>query len=346
MVVCYLRSSSINCRSFCESKFFLCYILGYKDKQNLKANMGNVTHKLLELLGKIKLAKDKGKKTFTDDNFGRLKIANCSIEKLNDLAFKFYQDGFPQLTDNYKKVCLEWAYRAIGYRDGQLDPRNQAILAVEECFDLTIEEEWAKYSYVVGNETINGYLSLKGTVDVLLKEDEDTIHVLDYKTGRRYDWANDKVKTYQSLQNDKQLLFYYYSLRKRYPDKQILVSIYYINDHMIDKVLVKGGLFTMAFGDDELLVAENMIKKEFNEIRSSKRPSLLSNTQSHFKCKYMCAYSQPINEIDPHKPACLAIREQIDKHGIDFVTEKYADLHKLTRYQDGGGRLAAEDKAD
>lgn len=343
MITCYLRSSSINCRSMCEGKFFLCYVLGYKDKQNVKASMGNVLHKVLELLGRIKLATDKGVKSFKDEAFGRLKIVDCSIEHLNDLAFTFYQEQHPALTDNYKKTCLEWAHRAISYRDGEFDPRNQAILSVEEKFDITIEEEWAKYSYEINGEIIAGYLSIKGTVDSILKEDSHTIHVIDFKSGRRFNWANDTVKDYKSLCKDKQLLLYYYCLRKKYPTKDVIVSIYYVNDHLIDKVMVKGGIFTMCFGEAEYQLAEQMLRKEFEQIRSCQQPRLLSNSCAHWKCRSLCAFSKPIDEIDPNKPACLAIRDQIAEHGIDFVTAKYADLNKLTRYQDGGGRIVKDE---
>jgi hypothetical protein len=159
-----------------------------------------------------------------------------------------------------------------------------------------------------------------------------------HNTGRRYNWATEKVKTYECLKEDKQLLLYYYALRCKYPDKRFYISIYYINDHTIDKVLVEGGIFSFAFGDDEFKLAENMLRKEFESIKSNTRPRLLSDKNTNWKCKSLCAYSKIIPSISPDTPACLFLSEQIKKKGIDWVTSEYGDLSRMKTY-DGGGRL-------
>lgn len=52
----------------------------------------------------------------------------------------------------------------------------------------------------------------------------------------------------------------------------------------------------------------------------------------------MCNYSQIIPEISPDVPACIFLREETARIGLQAVTEKYADLKKMTTYS-GGGRL-------
>ena len=47
MIVTYLRSSSIGAFSFCEQKYLMSYVLGLPDKQNAKAQLGNVLHKFI-----------------------------------------------------------------------------------------------------------------------------------------------------------------------------------------------------------------------------------------------------------------------------------------------------------
>jgi hypothetical protein len=133
-------------------------------------------------------------------------------------------------------------------------------------------------------------------------------------------------------------------MRTKYPDREFLISIYYVNDYKIDGVLVKGGIFTMAFDDDDFIIAENMIRKEFESIKNNTCPDVLSSTCSHWKCKSLCAFSKVIPSIDENKPACIAMRQQIKEKGIEWVTNEYANIQKLTTYGSGGGRLSEEDK--
>jgi hypothetical protein len=80
-----------------------------------------------------------------------------------------------------------------------------------------------------------------------------------------------------------------------------------------------------------------MIREQFEAIRDDKVPRVISKTCNHFKCKYLCAFSQIIPEISPDVPACIFIRSEIERIGLDAVTEKYADLSRMKVYS-GGGR--------
>ena len=162
-----------------------------------------------------------------------------------------------------------------------------------------------------------------------------------HNTGRRFDWAKETVKEYSDLESDKQLLLYYYALRLKYPNNKFYVSIYYANDHIIDKVLVPGGLFTFVFDDDTMKLAEDMLRKEFEKIKNDRYPRVISKTCAHFKCKYLCAYSKIIPEISTEKPACIFLREEISEKGIEYVTQKYGDLQRMKVYS-GGGKLNVE----
>lgn len=339
MIVTYLRSSSIGTYHMCEQKYFCTYVLGMKDKDNGKAIMGSVVHKNLELLGRYKIALQAKKRSFIDEEFGKITFKQVSIEYFNDLSHKYYENAFPGIMPaNSKKIALQWTNLALTRVDGEMDPRNQDIHAVEEFFEVEVPHKWADFEYEVDGKTIKGRLGLKGTVDLIVKEGEFHFHVMDYKTGRRYDWAKESVKEYEDLAEDKQLYLYYYALRLKYPDYKFYVSIYYINDHPIDGVVVPGGLFTFAFDDIDFKKAEAMIKKEFETIKANQSPKVISQKCSHFKCKYMCNYSQIIPEISPDVPACIFLREETARIGLQAVTEKYADLKKMTTYS-GGGRL-------
>lgn len=207
----------------------------------------------------------------------------------------------------------------------------------------------AKYRTVTKIEEIGEKLTQCISVD----SEDSTYLCTEYmipthNTGRRYDWGKDKIKTYDDLKNDKQLLFYYYAMRTKYAKEKrdFYVSIFYINDHEIDGKLVKGGIFDLPFDDSDYLKAERMIREEFEKIKNNQDPKVLKEECGHWKCRSLCAYSKIIPEISTTEPACVAIKKQIAKYGMTKVTDKYIDLDKSLSYGSGGGRSEDTDKKD
>ena len=337
MIVCYHRSSSLGTLEFCQQKYFLQYNLSFKDKTNKKALMGTIVHKVMQTLGDKKIAMNNGLKQVEDDETGKtLTLDECDdLKLLNDIAFDYYTSNFPEvdITDADRRTCLKWAEKAVAYRDGFLDPRNQDVDATELFFDFEIKKPWAKYSYELGGETIEGYLSIKGTVDLILSQGGDYYEILDYKTGKRLNWATGEEKTLESLQKDTQLLLYYYALKNEYPDREFTVSIYYINS---------GGLFSLVFDEEDYAKAEDILKKKFEQIRNIQNPRLLSKGNRHWKCQKLCKFSEPWKDTD--KSVCQHISDEVRKKGINAVVEEYGDIGKITTYGDGGGRLSEDSK--
>ena len=315
------------------------YNLSFKDKTNKKALMGTITHKVMQTLGDKKVAILNGLDVVEDEETGKtLTLKECDdLELLNDIAFEYYSSAFPEvnITQADKRKCLSWAEKAVAYEGGVLDPRNQDVVATELFFDFEIKKPWAKYSYELGGKTIEGYLSIKGTVDLILKQNEEYYEILDYKTGKRLDWATGEEKTYSKLQNDTQLLLYYYALKNMYPDREFSVSIYYIN---------AGGLFSFVFDEDDYKKAENILRKKFEQIRDIQNPRLLSNEHKHWKCQRLCKFSEEYENSG--KSVCQHIRDELIEKGVNAVVEEYGVIDKITTYGDGGGRLVDNDKKD
>ena len=331
MIICYHRSSSLGTLDFCEQKFFLQYNLSLEDKTNKKALMGTITHKALQILGDKKLCVDRGNKSFTDDELGRFTLKEAdNIEKITARAFKFYTDHQPEvdLDDASLRACTRWVHKAIEYNEGALDPRNQDIFATEQYFDIEIKEPWAKYCYDIGGNKIEGYLSIKGTVDVIVKHSDKYYEILDYKTGKRINWATGEEKTLEYLQKDTQLLLYYYALKNLYPDYDFGVSIFYIN---------AGGLFSMCFDDEDYIKAENILRKKFQYIRNVRQPDLLCDENKHWKCRKLCKFSEEYK--DTGKSVCHFMRDEVAKKGINKVVLEYGDLTKISSYGSGGGKV-------
>ena len=84
------------------------------------------------------------------------------------------------------------------------DPRNRKIVDAEPHFDFVIDEPWADYNYTLNNENIHGKLAMKGTIDLITEVDDGVYEIIDWKTGRRLDWATGQEKTFAKLQKDPQ----------------------------------------------------------------------------------------------------------------------------------------------
>ena len=333
MIVCYHRSSSLGTLEFCEQKYFLQYNLSLKDSTNKKALMGTIVHKALQVLGDKKLCMDRGNKSFTDDELGKFTLKQCDdLGRVTKKAFDYYCSNFPEvdLGESELKTCTKWTEKAVAYNDGMFDPRNQNIFSTEQFFDIEIKKPWAKYDYKIGTKRIQGYLAIKGTVDVIIKHDENYYEILDYKTGKRINWATGQEKTPEALQKDTQLLLYYYALKNMYPDAEFSVSIFYIND---------GGVFSLCFDEEDYQKAEEILKQKFQYIKNNQQPKLLSNENSHWKCQKLCLFSNPYKE-GAKQSECQHIRDEIRSKGVNKVIEEYGKPDRLSAYGDGGGRLA------
>ncbi len=333
MIVCYHRSSSLGTLDFCEQKYFLQYNLAFKDKTNKKALMGTIVHKALQVLADKKLCMQRGNKSFGDGELGRFSLKECdNIPKVTEKAFDYYTDLEPDvdLSKAELKKCTGWVEKAISYNNGLLDPRNQNVFATEKFFDIEIDKPWAKFSYNIGGKIIKGNLAIKGTVDLIVKHEENYYELIDYKTGRRLNWATGEEKTLESLQKDTQLLLYYYALKNLYPDYDFSVSIFYIND---------GGLFSMCFDDTDYKKAENILKRKFKYIRDVSHPKLLSNENTHWKCQKLCKFSAPYKS-GAKKSMCQHIRDEVRKKGVNKVVLEYGNVDKIGSYGAGGGRAA------
>lgn len=227
----------------------------------------------------------------------------------------------------------------------QFWPLDLDIVAPEGKFDFEIKEDWAKYSIKQGEKTLDGYLGLKGTIDLLTRVDEKTLEIVDWKTGKRWNWAKGTEKTQASLQDDPQLRLYHYAASKLYPDvDQIIVTIFFIRD---------GGPYTMLYTKDDLPKTEEMIRTRFEEIKKTKKPQL----NKTWMCSKLCHFGKntfkdsgssvlpivefrrgQVNQKGDTMTMCAQVEFEIARKGIDKVVQQYTHPdHKLGHYQDPGG---------
>jgi hypothetical protein len=312
----------------------LTYVFGYSSKAGAAASGGTCMHKMLELRALGSLAKKAGQQTFEYDDWGQIDADwAMDFDKTIDRVYENQQvvDSHVNWKNMPKSKVLGWAKKAITDFP-QYDPANLNIIKVEQYFDIEIKEKWAKYEKEIKGEKIEGYLRLKGTIDCILDLGNGVYECFDYKSGKRACFSTGVEKDLTFLEKDHQLMFYFYALKRLYPDKEFIMTLYFVN---------AGGIYSVT-GDQKMYDnAEKMIKKTFREISGIKYPTLLDQSRSDFRCKYCCEYSKPA-EFSEGKSVCQFIHEKIKQNGLETTVAQYADLKKMGNYS-GGGKVVTNE---
>lgn len=331
MIITYFRSSSFNAHNMCEQQYFLEYVLGWRGPSGQKADKGTIVHKVLEILACIKKGIQDNNSSINDDIFGDIDVVNYDLDTIIDQVYTFYSKSAPhhKWSNKDHKDCKEWVYKAINLNNGMFDPRNRDILQPEQHFDFEIRKPWSQYSYDIGGgKTLSGHLALKGTIDLITKVNDDTIEVIDWKTGKRLDWATGQEKTQEKLEKDPQLKIYHYAIKHLYPNiKNVIFSIYFIND---------GGPFSICFHDYDLASTEDMLREKFNHIKHTKKPKL----NKTWMCNKLCFFGKTTFEgtnvdsiaeyrdgqvckKDQTMTKCEQVKHDLDLYGINGIMPLY-----------------------
>tara|TARA_B100001778_G_scaffold334979_1_gene350177 strand:- start:18210 stop:19247 length:1038 start_codon:yes stop_codon:yes gene_type:complete len=330
MLVTYIRSSSYNNYAYCEMQYFMTYVLGYQSKSGKKADMGTMVHKVMEVLaGLKKYEQDKPKVKFLkvdDDAIGKFKCRKEELQTddlvntLIGLSIDSYAKNSPhKFTTKDRQEIAETAWCFLNHSDRQFDPRLRNIHFPEPHFDIPIEEDWAKFEYERNGEVVQGQLAIKGTIDLVTKINDETIEVVDWKTGRRMDWATGEVKDYKKLENDPQLLLYYYAISKLYPEfPNRIMSIFFYKDKDGDP---DPSPFSICFSQEDEGRFLEMLKNRVQEIRENMTPKPLDYSRKHWKCNRLCHFCKT-NWPDTDQNMCIYIENHIKEHGMEKTVQE------------------------
>lgn len=336
MIATYLRSSSIGTFKICEISFFLTYVLGIETPPNQKASYGSVVHKAAELLCLKKLALERSEKKINAGELGFIFTNHICDEVALKISFEYYKKvEQPHWGDSDFEIVQKSWNNMVSYQNGAYYPNNLKVIDCEQYFDFEIEEDWAEYKFwLPGDKTLEGRLAIKGTMDIITEPEPGLINYIDLKTGSRNDWTlkYPRKKEYQDFYNDHQLLLYAIALNKKYPDKQLMMTIFFIND---------GGAFELPFGNNELLKAKEMLHSNFEKIKKIYYPRRKKEDGKPIPrwCENTCAF-QKIMYKDTNVNVCDYIHAELKKKKMADVVVAHADLSKIEAYGSGGGRLA------
>lgn len=334
-----MRSSSYNRLDWCEHLYYIEYVLGLTGYSGKSAEAGNFIHKSMEILALIKKARQDGIQIIHPENMDgfEIDIDNFNLDNIFVQSCAFYLKKSPHsYTQAELKKYREWLDIALNYKNGLYNPLNCEIVGVEKSFDIEFNEDWAKYEYELNGEKFSGRLGIKGNVDIITKYSDNIVTLLDYKTGqRRKDWGDSSKakKEFKDFLKDPQLKIYYYALAHLYPDKDIIISIYYIND---------GGVFSIPFERNQLPEIRDMLRKRFERIKTIEIPSLLDSSRRDWRCKNLCHAAKT---MVGSKSLCEHIHKEINRKGMQKATEdNIKEGFDPRLYADGGGGTGLKEK--
>jgi RecB family exonuclease len=290
--IAYIRSSSLKELESCQMSYFAKYVLGIKSPTGPAALKGTAVHKVMEVLAHLKLAQQNGVEAVFDEELNELyetnKIWDIDVVELTDKCFDHFL-GHRKTTKKERAEVQEWVETVLHSKPRNVDPRNLNILAVEQKFEIPIDEPWATYDFEFQNKRYQGQIKMRGTIDLILKNDDGTIELFDWKTGKRQDWHTGEERGLEDFENDIQLQVYYYAASKMFPDLTVLqASLYYIRD---------GGIFSFMFGDDAIQTVTDRLRYAVTECHNMSFPI------RHFSdfCYKFCHYGKCRLEPDsPH----------------------------------------------
>lgn len=330
MIVTYIRSSSYNNYDFCQMQYFITYNLGWRSKSGKRAIMGTMAHKVMEILaGFKKFQQDKPRNKYLkveDDKCGSLRVhrdellTDGLIDDLTDLSIKAYSaDTDHKFYRKERQEVRDTIETFLTWNNGQFDPRLRNVYFPEPHFDIAIEEDWAKFEYELNGKMVEGQLAIKGTIDLVTLVTDDTIEVVDWKTGRRLNWATDEEKTYEKMKNDPQLLLYFYAMSKMFPEfKNRIMSIFFYKDTEGEPDPTP---YSFCFTEEDETRFLGMLREQVEKIRQNEAPQVLDPSRNDFRCKYLCHFCKNSFEGETDS-MCITIEKELHQIGMEEVIKK------------------------
>ena len=347
MIVTYIRSSSYNNYDYCQMQYFITYVLGWRGDSGRRAEQGTMVHKVMEVLAALKKYKQENPKArilkTIDDAIGEVKVGTKKfyedefVEELLQRSYEAYKkDSVNTWQPSHYKEVVKGAWLFLNHNNRKdFDPRYRNVYYTEPHFDIEIEEDWAKFDYEINGERVKGRLAIKGTIDLVTQIDDDTIEVIDWKTGRRLNWATGEVKTYDKMMNDPQLLLYFYAMSKMYPQfKYRIMSIFFSKD---EEGKYDPQPFSLPFGKDDEPRFLEMLRQQVEKIRQNINPKMIDPTHKNFKCRILCHFCK--NKFDPKdsENMCKTVYNSLQRDGYDKTVDQYTrEGHNIGYYEAPG----------
>lgn len=296
MYISSASPSSLELYFWCQWKYFLQYQLGFEDVSGPAAVLGHIAHKILEILARASKIQ----------HYPESKVWN--LNWLFEKTYNHYYKKNPIVCQSIKPDKLKKVSEGLQLLiAGEYSPIRNNVVATEIRFSIPMESpEFAISTDKTGKVK---YLKLNGVIDRIDKINDDTIEIIDYKSGTSIDYndKNRKQKDVESIYNMIQSKIYHFASKRLFPwAKNVIVTFIYFAD---------GGAIQVPFDDNDIKITQDHISKRFRAIRANTDPQRI---KPHWKCN-MCPFSKD--------GVCDGVWSEKEEFGIEFVENKYRVLN-------------------
>ena len=273
--VSYYRSSSITEWCNCPLRYFANHVLGLKYPSGPKALLGTAFQEVMEVLAHNQDFTDEQVENLTREVYDKMvdsvdfaRVPPSSIRKGGERKSKEAWLPFRDLKKSVDNV-MSMEPRAF-------DVRKMDVVATELKFDVEIKEPWARYDFTLKGKRYQGNLRLKGSIDLIVRNEDGTLSIIDWKSGKTEDMNTGEKKTFEDYEQDLQMAMYY------------MVTRYYLGYDISDVTLCflnEKEVYTLHFDEDLVL---DRIRSIYEEMQQCVFPEKID---SKF-CMRFCPYSK------------------------------------------------------
>jgi hypothetical protein len=276
------NASKLNLWKHCELKFCAYYLLGYKEEKvkNPHLELGSLIHKFFE---------DFYKQPVLTQQF-----------KNGDLTLEDWKKDFSKTWNN---VAEEIIFKDNSEKNAY---KEKGLLALNNFFEREKKRDFKIPIFLEEPFIVDlGQFKLNGKIDRVDREEDGSITILDYKTG--------KVKSVFETNRDLQLTIYHLAceetILKETPKK---IGLYYpVQDEII---------YTERENKYIELISSNILEIDLIIEQRGSNPKEYKTSPADWKCEY-CAYREQCPE---HKVIDYALMPSANE--IIEKTERYSKL--------------------
>lgn len=283
-------ASAISSYRFCIFQYYLNQVLGLKTISGKAALQGTIIHNVFETMAKINLH-DKN----LIDPFDILEKKWDKHVKLNP-HIEIRKITTRGISADFKKCqrAIEIITNDNIYNPYKIDK----IIGIENWF--AFEHKGKQWTTHDGSQ-----FRSRGFIDLVHEIDDDTIEIVDFKSGKRQEFGTFKEKDFWALLEDIQPRLYHLAALQLWPEyDNIIVTFYYILD---------GGPISFCFSEIDTFITIGRIQKFFKTVKNNE----LITRNRCWKCN-LCSFNKG--------GFCDKIWSDFKIFGQDYIEQHYKEL--------------------
>jgi RecB family exonuclease len=299
MLFTHATASRIKTFKQCQFRYFLEYMVEFPPMRgdSIYTGKGSAVHEALEGWVNAKLGVEKKEGVLVEEDYEKTLQKYYEKHKTWTLDQRTPDKngkprGFPHPVEKTCESC-PWATK-----DDRCAIANQPTKSVKGCprpnfqddLDLTkktlerkdyapleLDEDGKFTKKILGAEVAFddelGGVRVRGVIDLLVEDDEETIEIIDYKTGKSMSYAkackDPQVRTYGAI------------VRKLYPQyKYVLMTLHYLRKYPVT--------IPLSPEDDELTILS--LQQRAKQIAGTTDPWRVSPSKWGFPCDWCIGY--------------------------------------------------------